>query len=149
MIQWKAKFVDEGERLAKAFRRATYRTLERLGFKIRAAAQKSIKDAGWRPSPPGEPPHTHTKITKARSKIGKARAGKLPASILYGLDKESMSVFVGPSVNVVGTVGAAFEHEGTQSFRGQEFPARPFMGPALGEEIGELPGLLAEEYGKV
>lgn len=143
MSQWKARFVDETEKVAKAFRRATYRALERLGFKIRARAQASIADAPG-PSTPGTPPHTHRRTKTKSGREGKQ--GLLPASILYGLDKDSMSVLIGPSVNVVGTVGAAFEHEGDKEFRDGDYPDRSFMGPALAEEIGELPGLLAEQY---
>ena len=145
-MDWKARFVDETAAVAKAFRRATYQALQRLGFMIRGQAQSSIQEETG-PSAPGSPPHTHK---HAVTKKGKPRKqGLLPSSILYALDKDSMSVIVGPSVNVVDTVGAAFEHEGESSFRGQDYPSRSFMGPALGEEIGALPGLLAEQYGKV
>ena len=143
---WKVKYVDESAKLAKAFRRATYRALERLGFKIRGVAQASIADEPG-PSEPGTPPHTHKRATTKSGKAGKQ--GLLPKSILYGIDKESMSVLVGPSVNVVGTVGQAFEHEGEKEYKGAEYPERGFMHPALQEEIGELPGLLSEEFGKV
>jgi hypothetical protein len=58
-----------------------------------------------------------------------------------------MSVLVGPSVNVIGSSMSAMEHGG--QYKGHDYEPRPFMGPALGEEIGELPGLLSEQYGKV
>jgi hypothetical protein len=67
---------------------------------------------------------------------------------LYG-EVDPMGIVVGPSANLIGTVGAAFEHEGKKTFRGQEYDPRPFMGPALGEEIGKLPGILSEQYGNV
>lgn len=146
MIQFKAgKFVDDGARLAKAFRRAAHRALRRLGFLIRGTAQASIEDAAG-PSAAGSPPHTHT--AGANRRKGKSRKGVLPGSILYG-EIDPMGVIVGPSANLAGTVGAAFEHAGTATFRGQEYPSRPFMGPALGEEIGKLPGILAEQFGQV
>jgi hypothetical protein len=140
------KYVDRGLELAKQFRYRSYRALERLGFLVRKQAQSSIEDEPG-PSEPDHPPHTHKRAT---SKSGRPRKqGLLPASILYGLDKASMSVLIGPSKNVVGTVGQAFEHEGETTYKGQHYPSRSFMGPALGEEIGELPGLLSEEWGKV
>lgn len=145
-MNWKVRFVDESANIAKAMRRAAYRSLSRLGFLVRQTAKESIEDTAG-PSAPGEPPHTHKRVTTKKGNRGKQ--GLLPASILYSLEKDSMSVIIGPSVNVVGTVGEAFEHEGTKMFRGQQYASRPFMGPALGEEIGELPGLLAENYGKM
>jgi hypothetical protein len=145
-MDWKVKYVDEGEKLAKAFRRAAYVALKILGFDIRATAKSSIEDEKG-PSTPGSPPHTHKRYTTKSGRQGKQ--GLLPASILYGLEKESLSVLVGPSVNLVGTVGAAFEHEGNVQFRGHDYPPRPFMVPALQQDIGELPGLLSEQYGKI
>jgi hypothetical protein len=145
-MDWKVKYIDTAAEVAKAMRRAAYTALKVLGFRIRQTAQASIADEAG-PSPEGSPPHTHKRAT---SKKGKPRKqGLLPASILYGFEKESLSVLVGPSVNVVGTVGAAFEHEGSTTFRGDEYGPRPFMQPALQQDIGELPGLLAEQYGKV
>ncbi len=137
------KYVDDSARLAKAFRHAAHKALRRLGFLIRGTAQKSILDRAG-PSQPGEPPHTHSH-TKF-SKQGKPRKGSgvLPGAILYA-EVEPMAVVVGPSKELAGTVGAAFEHEGTTTFRGEKYPPRPFMGPALGAEIGKLPGILAEQ----
>ena len=143
-MDWKVKFTDDTDKIAKAFRRATYQALQRLGFMIRSKAQASIEDEKG-PSEPGTPPHTHRRVTTKSGKPG--HKGLLPASILYGLDKESMSVLIGPSVNVIGTSMSAMEHGG--EYQGVDSPPRPFMGPALGEEIGELPGLLSEQFGKV
>ena len=145
-LNWNVKYVDEGARLAKAFRRAAHASMRRLGFLIRQQAQASIQDVAG-PSEPGEAPHTHSH--SRFSKTGKPRrgSGKLPGSILYA--EEDYIVVVGPSANLIGDVGAAFEHEGTTTFRGHEYPSRQFMGPALGEEIGELPGILAEQYSKI
>jgi hypothetical protein len=138
------KYVDNGLWLAKQFRYRTYRALERLGFLIRKQAQSEIEDVKG-PSKAGKPPHTHKRHTTKSGKEG--HKGLLPASILYGLEKESLSVLVGPSVNVIGSAMRAMEHGG--EYKGHDYPPRPFMGPALGEEIGELPGLLSEEWGKV
>ncbi|MGO8691636.1 MAG: hypothetical protein ACLQLG_18610 [Thermoguttaceae bacterium] len=143
---WNVKYVDTTEQVLRGLRRAALRSLARLGFLVRAKAKASIEDEPG-PSRPGTPPHTHKRVTTKKGNEGKQ--GLLPASILYAVDRESMSVFAGPSVNVVGTVGAAFEHPGEETYRGQEYPDRSFMGPALGEEIGELSGLLAENFGKV
>ena len=34
-------------------------------------------------------------------------------------------------------------------YKGREYPPRPFMGPALAEEEGQLPGLLATEMERI
>ena len=147
MIGFKSgKFVDEGERVAKAIRRAGYFALRKLGFKVRAEAKSEIEEEKG-PSPAGSPPHTHKHVTTKSGKEGKQ--GLLPASILYAIEKDPARVIIGPSVNVVGTVGAAFEHEDTAEYKGREYPPRPFMGPALAEEEGQLPGLLATEMERI
>ena len=129
------KYVDESDRVAKAVRKAGWDALRRLGFLIRTRVQGSIADEKG-PSAAGTPPHTHT-----ATKRGK---GQLPKSILYGTpDEGPPSVIVGPSVNVVGTVGKVLEEGGTR--KQDHYQARPFMAPALASEIGELPGLLADK----
>jgi len=140
------KFVDETERIAKAVRKAGYFALRKFGFLVRAKAQSEIREEEG-PSPAGSPPHTHKHVTTKSGKEGKK--GLLPAAILYAIEKDPARVIIGPSVNVVGTVGAAFEHSGTTDFRGREYPDRAFMGPALDAEDGHLPGLLATEMERV
>ncbi|MGO9111165.1 MAG: hypothetical protein ACLP9L_18225 [Thermoguttaceae bacterium] len=135
------KYVDESAKVSKAVRKAGWDALRRLGFLIRGVAQASIVDEKG-PSTPPQPPHTHKhQLTKK----GKPRKqGQLPASILYGTPSEGPpSVIVGPSVNVVGTVGKVLEEGGER--KKDRYEPRPFMAPALAAEIGELPGLLAEK----
>jgi hypothetical protein len=136
------KFVDEGERVAKAIRKAGYFALRKLGFLVRGQAKSEIEEEKG-PSPAGSPPHTHKHVTTKSGREGKQ--GLLPASILYAIEKDPARVLIGPSVNVVGTVGAAFEHEGEAEYKVREYPPRRFMGPALEAEEGQLPGLLATE----
>ena len=135
------KYVNEGAKVAKAVRKAAWDALRRLGFLVRAKAQEEIKDEAG-PSTPPDPPHTHKHQTTKRGKPRKL--GQLPQSILYGTpDDGPPSVIIGPSVNVVGTVGAVLEKGGER--KGDEYEPRPFMGPALAAEVGELPGLLADK----
>ncbi len=143
------KYVDESEKVAKAVRKAGYDALRRLGFLVRQDAQLSILHEKG-PSAPGTPPHTHGKRTlhtKGRcytGKLSESHAGLLPASILYAVDKDPLpNVVVGTAENVIGTVGGLHEHGGERY--GHEYPARPFMGPALAQEADELPGLLADK----
>jgi hypothetical protein len=95
----------------------------------------------WPASPPGSPPYTHI-----GSKRQRTTEGHLPASILYSLEDNDTAVVIGPSIALLASVGRPHEHAG--SFRGRTYPERPFMGPALGQEIGTLPGLLAEQINK-
>ena len=127
------KYIDEGERLAKSVRKAGWDALRRLGFLVRSKAQQSISNEKG-PSAAGTPPHTHP---------GRGK-GQLPKSILYGtVDEGSPSIIIGPSVNVVGTVGRVLEEGGTRF--NDKYQPRPFMAPALAAEIGDLPGLLADK----
>ncbi len=135
------KYVDDGQRLVKAFRHAAHKALRRLGFLIRGTAQESIAEESG-PSPEGTPPHTHKRGTTKKGRPG--RKGVLPGAILYA-EIDPMGVVIGPSRELAGTVGAAFEHAGDATFRGQQYGPRPFMGPALAHDIGKLPGILAEQ----
>jgi hypothetical protein len=139
MIGFKGgKYVDESEKLAKRVRKAAWDALRRLGFLIRQKAQSEIEISDT-PSLPGDPPHTRQK--------------RLPKGILYGTpDDGPPSVIAGPAKNLVGTLGRALE-EGGESLVSASTPdkppvelePRPFMGPALAAEVGELPGLLADK----
>ena len=143
------KYVDEGAQVAKAVRKAGWDALRRLGFLVRKKAQQSIlKEDG--PSEPGTPPHTHGKREYRTSgrlhtkTLRESHKGLLPTSILYSTtDDAGPGVVIGTAENVIGTVGGLHEHGGMRY--GHEYPARPFMGPALAAEIGELPGLLADK----
>lgn len=86
--------------------------LGKAGGAIRKTAERSIRSRK-RPSPPGTPPSTRTK--------------RLRKSILY--EVQGNSVFIGPAESLIGPVGAAHEFGG--QFRGDDYPARPFMRPAL------------------
>jgi len=157
-MEWKVKYIDESEKLAKAFRRAGWIALRRLGFLVRKKAQQSIiKEEG--PSAPGTPPNTHdgrhgvkeyiTTGRKHTRKKTESHKGLLPASILYStLDEGSPGVIIGTAKNVISTIGGLHEHGGTDR-RGVQYPARPFMEPAFESEIGSLPGILSEQFGKV
>lgn len=144
MIGFKGgKYLDEGERVAKAVRKAGWDALRRLGFLIRSKAQASIEVSDT-PAAPGDPPHTRQK--------------RLPRSILYGTEGDSSnpSVVVGPAKNLTGMLGHAMECGGqslVSNYRPNKPPVdlapRPFMAPALAAEIGELPGLLADKLAAI
>ena len=73
-MEWKVKYVDASAALLKEFRKAKFRALRRLGFKVMRRAQASIHDEKG-PSEPGTPPHTHPgENTLGGSKKGSSRS---------------------------------------------------------------------------
>ena len=80
-FRFKGLFFDSPA-VIKAVDDATYRALVRFGQYVRKVARHSIKTRPG-PSAPGEPPHSHTGLLKAR--------------ILYGFDPVSRSVVGGAS----------------------------------------------------
>jgi len=120
VIQIVAKLVAElnPKPVLEAAAKATFRNLAHAAASLRKAAIESIKP-GEGPSAPGTPPHTQTSKGKKR--------GVLPRAIGYSVDEDT--AVIGPRASVAGEGGAAHEHGGT--FRGQTYPQRAFMGPAL------------------
>lgn len=113
-----------------AVRRAEIRSLSHAAAATRLYAARSIrKSPRSRPSAPGSPPHT--------------RKGLLPRSILYALleDRGTPFAIVGPSFDLVGLSGKA--HEFGTRFKGVDYPARPFMGPAISVIGNRLPNFFA------
>lgn len=122
MIDIAIKIIDDSQAVRKASDAAASKSLARAGFEIRRAAQESIVRSA-NPSPAGEPPHT--------------RKNLLRRAIRYAADKERQSVVVGPAYSVAGISGAPHEHGG--EYKGQRYPERPFMGPALSANREQFP----------
>ena len=101
--------------------KASVDVLRRMGAYIRRAAQSKVRQSR-NPSQPGEPPHT--------------RRGALKRGILFGVDRRTNSVVVGPSVRFVGTSMQAHEFGG--GYKRERYPKRPLMGPALKESSPHL-----------
>gem|GEM_PF-455941 len=117
-------------KVAAAVKRAEIRSLSHAAAAIRIQAVRSIRQSPRsQPSAPGAPPHT--------------RKGRLRRAILYALLEESGTLFaiVGPSFDLVGLSGKAHEFGGR--FRGGDYPARPYMGPALDVIANRLPSFFA------
>lgn len=121
------KFDDQTKRVSDAAEKATFRNVGHAAAAIRKDAVESIVQADG-PSAPGSPPHTHTQKT---TKSGKTRKGNLQRAIAYDADKDS--AVIGPRFSVVEEAGAA--HELGESFHGQDYDERPFMGPALDKNL--------------
>ena len=101
--------------------KASVDVLRRMGAYIRRAAQSKVRQSR-NPSQPGEPPHT--------------RRGALKRGILFGVDRRTNSIVVGPSVRFVGTSMQAHEFGG--GYKRERYPKRPLMGPSLRESAPHL-----------
>ena len=101
--------------------KASVDVLRRMGAYIRRAAQSKVRQSRH-PSQPGEPPHT--------------RRGALKRGILFGVDRRTNSVVVGPSIRFVGTSMQAHEFGG--GYKRERYPKRPLMGPSLRESAPHL-----------
>jgi hypothetical protein len=108
--------------------------LSKAGAFIRTAARTSIRKRKGS-APAGKPPHSHE--------------GSLRCLILFGYDRSSDSVVVGPVGFEKSIAPSALEYGGrptvTGKRRGRQEPrvvkiaARPYMGPALKKELPNLP----------
>lgn len=109
------------ERLRRAMERARQGSLNSVGYLISTIAKGKIVRSRDK-SQPGQPPTT--------------RRGLLRRAIRYKVADDRMSVVIGPVYSMVGTAGAAHEHGG--KYKGERYPKRPFMGPALEEAAPQL-----------
>lgn len=125
--------------VVRAVDKAKREVLSRAGAFIRTAARTSIRKRKGT-SKPGHPPHSHT--------------GLLRRLILFGYDRSSDSVVVGPVGFGRSKAPHTLEFGGvtdrprwwrTSRKRGRKLRIRPrpFMGPALEKERDKLPRLWA------
>lgn len=134
----KSLFFDR-QKVVRAVDSAKRAVLSKAGAFIRTVARTSIRKRKGS-APPGSPPHSHV--------------GLLRKFILFGYDRASDSVVVGPAkLNKPNEAPRVLEHGGTTTAtrfaRGKRrsrrvrIAARPFMGPALEKERPKLPRLWA------
>lgn len=127
MFAWlriKLRYEDETEKVKDRTRKASFQSIKHAAGAVRKTAQRSIREAPkGKASPPGKPPRTR----------GKRR---LRESIGYHVESP-LEAIVGPTRFRVGESGAAHEFGG--KFRGDEYPARPYMRPALEKMRSRLP----------
>lgn len=119
----------EGEKVKQKIDNATYKSFNHAAASIRLIAKRSIR-RGKKASTPGQPPHTQTT--------------RLPKSIVYYVDKKRRYAIIGPSYDLIGPVGGAHEKGGM--FRATNYPARPFMLPAMEKSIPKLPSRWAMNF---
>lgn len=113
MIGMKATTVDETAKVVQAVDKASYRNLGHAAASIRKDATGSIS-RGAGPSQAGQPPHT--------------RKGLMRKAIRFAVEDKYTAV-VGPRKSIVGQSAEPHEHGGP--YKGQVYPARPTMGPAM------------------
>lgn len=129
-----ALFLDRAK-VQRAVDKGRLRALSKGGAFVRQAARTSIRKRKGS-APPGKPPHSHE--------------GSLRRLILFGYDRSTDSVVVGPVGFNKSTAPNVLEFGGrtviTRRVRGRlvrqrvKIAARPFMLPALEREAPKLPG---------
>ncbi len=134
-LRIKQMFFDR-PKVKRAVDAARRRVLSKAGAFIRQTARTSIRKRKGT-SKPGAPPHSHV--------------GLLRRFILFGYDKQSDSVVIGPvgfrassAPRVLergGTTTVARRRRGKRTERRVRIAARPYMQPALEKERPKLPEL--------
>ena len=116
--------------LRKKAKQGNITSLGHAGAAIRLTARRSIRRRK-KASLEGTPPNT--------------RRGQLKRAIVYSVEKNRGLVVIGPQKDVVGTAGKAHEFGGR--YRREQYPKRPFMGPALAKVKDRLPPMWANSIG--
>ena len=122
MFGMKARTRFDRAMVERRAKEGSIRSLGHAAAAIRLTARRSIRRAKTASSP-GTPPHT--------------RRGALRSAILYSVEKGQQRALIGPSYEFVGP--SALAHEFGGRFRGDAYPRRPFMGPALEKMEPSLP----------
>ena len=114
MIAMRARTRLDRRGLQRRAQAGSIQSLGHAGAALRLVARHSIRRSA-RAAPPGAPPHT--------------RRGQLKRAIRFAVEPAQQRVFIGPTYTLVGRSAAAHEFGGR--YRGQRYPQRPLMGPAL------------------
>ena len=127
----RVKIEDNTKAVKKAASTSVITNLRHAAGSIRKDAIASIKIAVGA-SKPGTPPHSHRGLAK-RKKAGKGRRvnrnALLKRSIAYEVNSTMTSAVIGPIASDIGDIG--WLHEFGGSFKGGDYPERPYMEPAL------------------
>ena len=116
------------DKILKAAEAANRSALNHMGAFVRKTAQRGIRTKKT-PSRPGHPPHTKTRFLRKQ--------------IIYAYDWVSKSVIIGPWL--VPWFNMLHEHGG-RDIRGVEYPARPYMGPALERAVPAFRNQYPEKF---
>lgn len=125
----------DSKAIARMVKQASGKQLMQAGAIVERAAKESMRAGGREegprggkrriPSDPGKPPHVQT--------------GTLRGSVTHAMT-ETGSVIVGPTR----IAWYAAIHEKGGEFGGRDFPARPFMVPALVSSTAQIKGTLKD-----
>jgi len=119
MIGVEISYEDRSRQVRDAAEKAGFENFRHAASVIRKRAMSLMRKRKGA-SPPGEPPHTHTR--------------RLPKAIVFWAD--AYGAVIGPAFSLSGGVGGAHEHGG--EFRGRQYDERPFMFPALLAMAGQF-----------
>ena len=119
MLGFVTKVETNINRVLKAVDKDAYRNMGHAAASISKDAKSTLEKAEG-PSAPGTPPHTH-------------RGQFLKRAVRYAYDRKAQEAVIGPQFSTVGTAGAAHEFGG--EYRGETYPERAFMFPALERNI--------------
>ena len=114
-----------------AVKKSSPKPLSRAGAYIRKSARNAVSRSK-NSSSPGSPPHT--------------RRGLLKRSIRFGVERQRMTVVVGPAESFIGISMTAHEFGGL--YRRRKYPKRPLMGPTLQKVAPQLPKLWEDSVKK-
>jgi hypothetical protein len=131
MIGLSVQIVEQFGRVKTAADKAGFRNLGHAAASLRKTAVGLIETSD-EPSGVGQPPHT--------------RSGQLPRAIRFDVDQRQQEAVIGPRASIVGEAGAA--HELGEVFHGQDFDERPFMLPALEDNLDRFAGDWAGSIGE-
>lgn len=121
MIQLDFKITDKLHKIPPAADDGNFRGFGHAAAKIRKTAFGLIR-TGKQASSPGAPPRTR-------------RRRLLKKSLRFDANKDG--AVVGPRHSIVGESGAA--HEFGESYKGQDYPERPFMSTAFEQNLNRIP----------
>jgi len=130
MIGMKFSMQFDPKPIDRAVQKAKFENFRHAAQSISKDAKESLVKAEG-PSEPGSPPHTHKRVFLRRA-------------IAYRYDKES--AVIGPRASIVAQAGAAHEFGG--EYKGETYPERPFMQPALERAIPRFAGSWAGSVGQ-
>lgn len=123
------RFFFDRDLVAQRVRRQEAKQLSRIGAFVRTTARRSMRSGGKRrvSSPPGTPPRVHV--------------GYLKNFLPFVFDPSTRTVVVGPLslTRASGYVPNLLEFGGTNPKTGKRYAARPFMGPALQNNLDQIP----------
>jgi hypothetical protein len=121
MFGIKIRTQDRTKKVKTAADKAAFRNFGHAAAAIRKDAVASIEVAPG-PSPPGTPPHTRRRL--------------LPRALRFDVDKQG--AVIGPRASVAGQVGHTHEMGG--EYKGEDYPERPYMLPALERALPRFAG---------